>query len=130
MQFIASQGFIVCCKSQVIAAAGVASKRASEAIVQAGDVKVNGKVVLHPGQPVIASVDEVLSLPPKIKMSNQQSVSNAYCKSLLSSRLQMSIFSLVEVSRLLALILPCIQFYSCDLHDNLLQALQCQSVNL
>ena len=43
---------------QVIAAAGVASKRASEAIVQNGVVKVNGKVVTLPQHPVIASVDE------------------------------------------------------------------------
>lgn len=47
---------------QVIAAAGIASKRASEAIVQAGEVKVNGKVVLLPQHPVIASIDEVSSL--------------------------------------------------------------------
>ncbi len=31
--------------------------------MQSGEVKVNGKIILHPGQPVIASVDEVGRFP-------------------------------------------------------------------
>ncbi len=38
--------------AKVLAAHGVASRREAEALIEAGRVKVDGEVVLHPGQPV------------------------------------------------------------------------------
>ena len=39
--------------SKIIARSGVASRREAEAMVEAGRVKVNGKLVQHPGHPVV-----------------------------------------------------------------------------
>lgn len=44
---------------QVLSSAGVASKRASETLIQSGVVTVNGKVILVPQHMVVASIDEV-----------------------------------------------------------------------
>ena len=44
---------------QVVAQAGIASRRAAEDLVTSGLVKVNGKVVMVPQHMVLASVDTV-----------------------------------------------------------------------
>ena len=46
-------------RRQVLAAAGVASRRASEELVFAGEVSVNGATVLQPQTPVDPQRDEV-----------------------------------------------------------------------
>ena len=46
-------------RCQVLAAAGVASRRASEELVFAGEVSVNGATVLQPQTPVDPQRDEV-----------------------------------------------------------------------
>ena len=48
-------------RRQVLAAAGVASRRASEELVFAGEVSVNGATVLQPQTPVDPQRDEVLA---------------------------------------------------------------------
>ncbi len=45
--------------SKALAAAGIASRRASEEIIAEGRVQVNGEVAIHPYTPVDLSVDEV-----------------------------------------------------------------------
>ena len=46
---------------QVLARAGVASRRAAEEIIVSGKVRVNGEVVLMPQHQVIHNVDNVRS---------------------------------------------------------------------
>lgn len=45
--------------AKVLAARGVASRREAERRIAAGEVKVNGKVVTHPGEPVDPEADRI-----------------------------------------------------------------------
>ena len=49
--------------SKIIARSGVASRREAESMVEAGRVKVNGKVIHHPGHPV--SMNDVIEVDGK-----------------------------------------------------------------
>ena len=57
-----------CVRCQVLAAAGVASRRAAESLVCAGDVSVNGVTVVRPQTLVDAQRDEVPELAPSMNV--------------------------------------------------------------
>ena len=51
--------------AQVVAQAGIASRRKAELLVEQGAVKVNGRVVLVPQHMILPTIDEVYPWKPQ-----------------------------------------------------------------